>query len=182
MADLGDHWGRVDLAALGDEGGQLFSNLNQGQNLDPAFYLELVQASDRVEELGGDIVDGTAQIGLSADVPMVAMLEAQGIDPSVLTASAPAEAADVVESLTMAVEVWLDGDGMVRRLAMDLGEGLDALLEEIDVEGEEQLAGMEMGTEVTFFDHGDESIEVEVPAEADTVDVTELVRRLDTGA
>jgi hypothetical protein len=179
--ELGDKWGRVDLTALGDDAGQLFSQLNGGQNLDPAFYLELVQAADQVEELGGDIVDGRAQIGLAADVPMAALLEAQGIDPEALAASAPPEFADLAESMTMAVEVWLDGDGRVRRLVMDMGQGLDDLVEQYDVEGEEAevLTSMEIITKVTFSDHGDESIAVEVPAEADTVDVTESVRRIE---
>jgi len=179
--ELGDKWGRVDLTALSDDAGQLFSQLNGGQNLDPAFYLELVRAAESVEELGGDIVDGVAQIGLAADVPMADMLEAQGIDPATLTAGVPEEYADIAETMTMAIEVWLDGDGLVRRLAMDLGEGLDAMVEQYDVEGEEAevLTSIEFGTEVTFFDHGDESIAVEVPAEADTVDVTETVQRIE---
>lgn len=181
--EAGDKWGRVDLAALGDDAGQLFSQLNQGQNLEPAFYLELVQATDRVEELGGDIVDGVAQIGLAADVPMTSLLAAQGIDPEALTAGAPdPELAEAMRSLTLGVEVWLDGDGRIRRLGMDIGKGFAELAEEHDFEGEEELADLEVGTDITFFDHGDGSITVEVPAEADTVDVTETVRRLDTGA
>jgi hypothetical protein len=80
----------------------------------------------------------------------------------------------------MAVEVWLDGRGLIRRLAMDLGEGFATLAEDHDFEGEEMVAGMEVGTSIAFSDHGDQSIAVEVPAEADTVDITESVRRLDS--
>lgn len=180
--ELGDKWGRVDLAALGDESARMVSQLNQGQNLDPAFFLELVQATDRVEELGGDIVDGRAQIGLSADVPMVAILEAQGIDAAALTASAAPDTAEALASFSLGVEVWLDGEGLVRRLGMDLGKGLEQLLEEHELEGEERFAGFEFRTDITFSDHGDESIEVDLPAEGDTIDVTETVRELGTGA
>lgn len=180
VAGLGDSWGRVDLTGLADdaEPSELFSQLNQGQNLDPRFYIELVKDADDVKDLGSDTVDGVGLVGLAADVPLAAMIEAQGIDPSTLVGERSGEnLAEAMEEFMIPVGVWIDEDGNVRRLSMDIGKGLAAAAEATG-ESMGSMEGYTLGMSLRFFDHGDDAIEIDVPDEADTVDLTEKVRDL----
>lgn len=181
VTDLGDSWGRVDMAALrGDtEANALFSQLNQGQNLDPRFYLELVKDADDVKDLGEDTVDGLAMVGLAADVPLAAMLEAQGIDPATVVpdASPSFDVAEALEAFAIPVGVWIDEDGNIRRLSMDIGKGMAAAAEGLG-ESLGPMEGFTMGMSIRFSDHGDASIEIDVPDDAGTTDLTEKVRDL----
>lgn len=182
VMDLGDKWGHVDLSALDANllPGQVFSQLNQGQNLDPAFYIELLQDTQEVDELGVDMIDGVSAIGLAADVRMVALLEAQGVDPETVLAEVASEdadlAADVLESFAFPMEVWLDEAGDVRELTMDVGGATADLLAELGEEGPPE--GYQLATTIRFSDHGDETIEIAVPAPSDTVDITDSVQDL----
>jgi hypothetical protein len=179
VAVLGDSWGRLQLSDLGDDvdSQALFSQLNEGQNLQPGFYLDLMKASDDVEDLGSDTVDGDSMVGLAADVPFVALLEAQGIDPaSIVAESSYDNAAEAVEAFTLPIEIWLDDVGQVRVLEIDIGAGFDRMADEM---GEDGLPdGYEFTTVIRFTDHGDDSIVIEVPDEADTIDLTETVKDL----
>ena len=71
----------------------------------------------------------------------------------------------------MDVEVWIDGNSHVRRMSIDMGAGLDALAKEVG----DDLPGGGLGMVMTFdfFDYGDDAIEIDVPADSDTVDVTD---------
>ena len=179
VAELGDSWGRLQLSDLGDDfdSQALFSQLNEGQNLQPGFYLDLMKASDDVEDLGSDTFDGDSMVGLAADVPFVALLEAQGIDPaSVIAESSYDKAAEALEALALPIEIWLDDVGQVRALKIDVGAGFDQMADDM---GEDGLPdGYELTTVIRFTDHGDDSIVIEVPDEADTIDLTETVQDL----
>jgi hypothetical protein len=72
--------------------------------------------------------------------------------------------------------VWVDDDDRVRRITMALDMG--ALFEQFEDAG---AGGMQMSTDFStdFADYGDESIAVEVPADA--VDVTDSFLALEQG-
>jgi hypothetical protein len=177
LADLED-WGRVDLAALGDEVGmsEVGQAVGMDPSSDPAVLLELVAGADDVRPLGTDEVRGDQVTGLAAEISMRDMLEVQGVDPAEMTeqmeATAPPDAdfiddfMDDMLDTELPVEVWVDDAGYVRRVAFDidfrefiedagLGDDLDA-----DV-----FAAFSVGTTTDYFDYGDD-ITIDVPADA----------------
>ncbi|MFP3901844.1 MAG: hypothetical protein ACLFXM_13395, partial [Acidimicrobiia bacterium] len=176
---MGDGWGRIDLAALGDSYGMadLQSAMSGAQFGDPTVYLDLVAGADQVRELGDDEIRGVEVRGVAADVSVEEMLDQQGIDPEdyVSQFAGPGlpgagETLDELFTGTLPIEVWVDGDGYVRRLSIDMD--LTEALSSLDLPSAPPLDfEMSFGTSIDFFDYGDESISVEPPE--DWVDVTD---------
>jgi hypothetical protein len=174
LVDLGDGWGSIDVAALGDAlPADVQNAITGGQAFDPTVYLELVSDAEGVEELGTRDIDGERVTGLSAEVSFGDLLEAAGTDPSAFGELGPNEATDdlydQMTGMTTPVEVWVDEAGFVRQIAytLDMSELLDAL-----GEGSSPLGGdMSFGYTMDLYDYGDESISIEAPADA--TDITE---------
>jgi hypothetical protein len=190
LAALGDAWGRVDLAELGD-----VLPLNDvasaagGQAADPRALLDLVAGTDDVDELGDDEVRGVPVHGLAAQVTLGELLEASGLSAEEfmrsLGRSQPAEAEAFMDSLTdapMALEAWIDDDGYVRRVGyeFDLLAALAGVLPDQDLEGDGP-SGFTYGISMDFFDYGDDSIAIEFPDPDDAVDVTDSFLELYAG-
>ncbi|HEX6236278.1 MAG TPA: hypothetical protein VFZ68_03740 [Acidimicrobiales bacterium] len=179
LAGIGDAWGRIDIATIGDRYGMadLQSALGGAQIGDPSVFLDVVAGADQVRELGEDEVRGVAVRGLAADVSMGDVMAQQGIDPEEYLSALggglpPGNAAALDEFLTgtLPMEVWVDGDGYVRRLSFDLD--LAELVSSLDLPSAPPGdLEMSFGTSIDFFDYGDESISVEPPEE--WVDVTD---------
>jgi hypothetical protein len=189
LAELGDRWGRVDLEALGDLSViDLQSTAGAPGGTDPRAMLDAVASADDVEELGTDEIDGTPVNGLGARLSLRELLEAQGVDGERFidqmsanlgglnqTGSAGSDAVtETVFQAEVPFEVWVDGDGYVRRVAYDM----DAL--EI-LSGMEGFASGRLDRFVTsqtidFSDYGADDIEIEHPSDA--VDVTDAYRRM----
>lgn len=170
---MGDGWGRVDLAELGDVlPGEAASALGGGQTYDPQVFLDMIKGSEGVEELGSDEIDGVSVNGLAADVSMADMLEAQGMDAATAGAAG-------LEDMAFPIEVWIDGDDQIRRVSFSFdGE----TLADAAAEAGEDIDDMDIGSEMDAFefsmtmdftDYGDASIEVEVPTGDDVVDITQ---------
>lgn len=192
LVELGDRWGRVDLRQLGDVS---LAELQQllgapiDAELDPRLVLDLVAGADDVEELGTDVVGGVGVNGLGAEVPLADLLEAEGTDPEEyvdevaardiggLDAELRAAVAERALESEASYEVWVDGDGYVRRIALevDVTEILGWALT--------MATGLDeytVGGTVDYADYGDRSIAIELPADA--VDATPMVSRaLDAG-
>lgn len=179
LLELGDRWGRLDIAAVGESVGMadVQSVFGATQAGDPGIYLDLVAGADEARELGDDRVRGVPVHGLAADITLGDLFEEQGIDPEDYVAQfgggaagSPAAVAGALDAFltgALPVEVWVDDDGYVRRLTieMDLVEML-AGLDLLDPPQE-----LSVGTSMDFFDYGDESINIEMPD--DWVDVTD---------
>lgn len=187
LGELGDRWGRADLAALADVLPENWrSQLSQIrlQNLDPIAFLDLIAGAESVEELGTAEVQGEPMTGLAATVTAADISEAQGRSTSVTEPNVEAEPGalgDLLASLEYEVEAWIDHDGYVRRLGLDQGDAMEQLMEETDTYesdtyGSDTLSAFTFTLTLDLFDYGDESIEVEVPDAADTVDITAAVR------
>jgi hypothetical protein len=117
--------------------------------------------------------------GLAATVTAADISEAQGRSTSVTEPNVEAEAGalgDLLASLEYEVEAWIDHDGYVRRLGLDQGEAMEQLMDETDTYESDTLSAFTFILTLDLFDYGDESIEVEVPDAADTVDITAAVR------
>jgi hypothetical protein len=172
FAELGDRWGRVDIAALGDVSpGQATGSLTGSQAYDPQVFLDMIRETAEVEDLGTDEIDGEPVTGLAAEVDMEAMLEAQGLSTADLGGDAAALA-----GTTFPIEVWVGADDLIRRIHFSFDEESLAGAGGDTAGGEaaaEALGGVGMAVTMDFTDYGDESIEVEVPTGDDVVDITE---------
>jgi hypothetical protein len=190
LAALGDAWGRVDLAELGD-----VLPLNDvasaagGQAADPRALLDLVAGTDDVDELGDAEVRGVTVHGLAAQVTLGELLEASGLSAEEfmrsLGRSQPAEAESLIDSLLdarMALEAWIDDDGYVRRMGyeFDLLATLAGVVPDQDAEGDAP-SGFTYGITMDFFDYGDDSIAIEFPDPDEAVDVTDSFLELYAG-
>jgi hypothetical protein len=196
LAVLGDSWGRVDLQALGDLSlTDVQSTVGSPNGADPRAILDLVANADDVEELGTDEVDGVGVNGLGASVSLGDMLEAQGTDVEKFVQQMSANMAglgevdstalaDVMQTIADALvpfEVWVDGDGYVRRVSYEMdtldifdGTSIGDTLED------EGLEAFSVGTTTDYSDYGDDSIAIELPPPGaeNAVDVTDAYREM----
>jgi hypothetical protein len=187
LASLGDTWGRADLSVLADvlpENWQREVTQVRLQGLDPASFAGLVAHAESVEELEPAEVQGELMTGLTATVPAAAFTAAQqGADTTTPVTdpdqgSEPDSLGEVFDSLEYQVTAWIDGDGHIRRLELDQGDAMDQLGEAVDNPELEDVPGMGIVLTLDLFDYGDESIEVEMPGEHDTEDITAELRSL----
>lgn len=183
LAALADGWGSLDLARLGNQFGpaDVQSLAGNSQAGDPGAFLDLLAEVDDVRELGQGKLRGVAVRGLVADVSLAEMMELQGIDrdefldaytgqmPGGLHED-PEGAMDGFLETSLPIEVWIDDDGLLRRLSFDMGE-MFAALDVLAIEDEIGDVTMKAGITMDLFDYGDESIEIVFPEDA--VDVTD---------
>ena len=164
FGSLGDGWGKVDIAAMGDVApGEAAGSLGGGQAYDPQVFLDMIRESESAEELGTDEIDGVPVSGIAASVDMGDMLEAQGMSPEEVGG-----AVEDMAGLTFPMEVWIDADDLIRRIdyafdeetLAELGGGADAA----------GMGGISMTMD--FLDYGGD-ITVEVPSGDEVVDITE---------
>lgn len=189
LADLGDRWGRIDLGALGDL--SLFdvqSTAGGPGGTDPRAILDAVSGAEDVEELGTDEVDGTPVNGVGAELSLGQLLETQGVDPQRFVdqmsanlgglqqtgSDVPDEVMQRLVDAGIPIEVWVDGDGYVRRVAYEI-DALDVFAE---MEGfpTGRLDRFVTSQTLDFSDYGARDISIDLPA--DGVDVTDAYRRM----
>jgi hypothetical protein len=166
---LATGWGKVDVKALGAAGA---SGLDTSQSMDPKVFLDMLRKTGKVKELGTDTIDGVKVTGLSAEVNFGDLAQSQNLDSSQL-----GDVGDLAD-MTFPMEVWVDGDNLLRRISFSFD--LESLSKAVDDAGEDSdalgdLGGMEYGMTMDFKDYGDE-IEIEVPKDAK--DVTEAFKNL----
>jgi hypothetical protein len=161
VGDLDGGWGRVDLDELadllpGDQG-----TTSAIGTYDPRLFVDVVTKSTDVEELGDAEIRGVPVRGLAAEVPYADLLAVQGFTPASIEA---------INDITVPVEVWVDRAGLVRRVSFEFR------LDEIAAAPGQALSSHrpEVAVTVDLFDYGDESIRVELPADA--IDITDAFR------
>lgn len=132
--------------------------------------MDVVTNATDVEELGYDGIRGVAVTGLAAEVRYGDLLAAHGSGPASIEA---------MNDITVPVEVWVDRDGLVRRVSVEFGR--DAMAEALGPEADLSSFPVNVAFTLDLFDYGDESIDVELPADA--IDVTDAFRKmLESGA
>jgi hypothetical protein len=165
---LGTGWGRVDLAELADVMPGLLDTTSPPGTQMPGLFVDVVANAQDVEELGRDEIRGVAVDGLAAQVPFENLLGAQGT---------AIEGIELMNDITVAIEVWIDRDGLVRRV--NFGFHRDDVAEALGQENElVTMSSFPVDVDYTLdlFDYGDESIDVEFPADA--IDVTHAYRQM----
>jgi hypothetical protein len=190
LAALGDGWGRVDLAELGNFSlSEVQGSLGGPGGSDPRVILDLVAAADDAHEAEAQQIDGTTVPCTGAQLSMGEMLEAQGMDPeeysNQIAASLgvgpgtnvdPDELAERYLAIEIPFEVCVDDGGYVRRVSYEVdllemvGPGMDGGL------GAGGPTEFTMGTTIDYSDYGDESISIDFPPDA--ADVTEAYRNV----
>jgi hypothetical protein len=180
LAAMGDGWGSVDLAALGDQVPADLASAMGGQGIDPQVVVAMVQEADDVTDLGDGEVRGVQVRGLSAEVTMAEMLEASGQDPvafAELNGGVDDGAAEALYDLTTPIDVWIDDDGYLRR--MEFGYSMDEIVEAMG-EDPADLTGAGLGDldfayALDMFDYG---AELDFEAPDDAVDITDAFAAL----
>ncbi len=182
LGSLGGEWGRIDLSQLSISE---IASATGAQTTDPRAFLEMAARATDVQELGTDTIGGTEVRGLGATITYGDMIEAQGLDADdvrdQMTGGAGTDDAEfdetsdaVLEAMfaaEMPVEVWVDDDDRVRRVAMDLNM-TEIMAGVAELEGEDLGDfAMSMTMAMDFSDYGAESIEIDVPDDA--VDITD---------
>jgi hypothetical protein len=165
---LATGWGRVDLDELADVMPGLQDAASPLGTQMPRLFVDVVANARDVEELGRDEIRGVAVDGLAAEVPFENLFGAQGT------------AMDDVEEMNgiaVPIEVWVDGGGLVRRV--NFGFHRDDVA---GVPGQESDRAtissfpVDVDYALDLFDYGDDSIDVEFPADA--IDVTDAYRKM----
>lgn len=153
-------WLKFDLAELGKEAGIDFSALTQsGQDPTQALH-QLKAASGDIEKVGEEDVRGVSTTRYRATIDLRRYPE---LVPAADRAAARASTEQIIKLggvSTVPVDVWIDSDDIVRRVKQDL---------KVPIEGGLTI----MRQQFEFYDFGAE-VDVELPAEDEVVDVTEL--------
>jgi hypothetical protein len=156
-----DTWVRVDLTAAAEQEGLDPSALVGDQTGPAALLAQLDGASDDLEELGSEEVRGVETTHLRVTVDTGAAIEQA--DPSVRE-QLRTYAEVVGLPATYPMELWIDDDGLVRRIRtmLDLGAA----------------EGVTQQTTLELFDFG-VRVDLEPPLPEQTIELAELVRDLE---
>jgi hypothetical protein len=169
-ATEGDDWMRIDLSALFDE------DLGMGGPAgipfqDPTNNLRLLGGSAlHAQEAGEETIDGTdtTRYELVIDIEDAATEASQEVQDAV---EATAERTGLTE---LAMEVWIDDDDLIRRVAYTLDLDQAEVTETDDDTDSEVVADPEGSVTVTveYRDFG-ATLDIEVPDEDDVIDLDE---------
>ncbi len=174
LAPLAEHWGVADLDGLsGDDGGvgpmtrlRGMGSFGATQNADPMQLMALLDEATEVTDLGRSSIDGVEVTQMRAEVDVPTVLHAAGQGPVPGTEDAP-----TLDGATAVVDAWVDDDGLLRRLAVEVSIP--------ELTGTGGLADSPMGAEATMgfvvdvFDHG-ATFDVTEPDEPNPIDLAEV--------
>jgi hypothetical protein len=153
---LGRRWVKIDLRSLGAASGIDLAQLVQAGQTAPGRYLRWLSAARDVERVGEETVRGveTTHYRALIDLERLATEEPELRDS--LRALSSEQGLDAVPT-----EVWIDGDGLVRRLRQDY---------------ETSPSGAKTRTSVTMelYDFGVE-VDAERPEPEEVFDISELI-------
>lgn len=177
LGELGDGWGVIDVERVGGPEAQAaLGRITGGGSADPLQFTALLRAVEGdVTEVGRTELRGVPVTHLTGSVPLARLAEAQGTDLDALADDpSVAEALDPLLATLVPIDVFVDDDGRLHRIAFtfDLGSALAE-------------AGAPGGTAsyrvaMDAFDHGDPGIAIELPERSEAVDLTDWA--LDLGS
>lgn len=159
MLPAGKRWVRMDLEKLGEQAGVDMQQLMSLGANDPRRMLDYIRTAADLEEAGAETVRGVATTRYRGTIDVAKALEALPAEQRPLAEAAMGMLREAgLDSVP--VEVWVDGDGYVRRIrqtySMELGGRQSAARTELELFG--------FGTPV----------DVTVPPAEETVDVSSL--------
>ena len=157
----GKRWMRLDLSALGADPsfGELLTQL---QSADPRNNWAQLEGVKEAEELGTEDIRGVSTRHFRVKIDVTDAL-------AEMPAEAKAAFAEVYgDTKELEADVWIDDDGTIRRMAMDIDLSKANLPE---------LEGVPTGAihmEMDFFDY-DRPVEAKIPAASETFDFSEMM-------
>jgi hypothetical protein len=126
-------------------------SFNLGQN-DPSKMLEYLRATSEIDEVGEDTVRGAHTTHYDARINLDKV--AERVSPE--AAQALEQATKTLKTKEIPLDVWIDDDGLVRRLTMDW-----------------HPAGGTFTLSLDLFDFGE--VDIDVPSAAETTDLSKLM-------
>ena len=182
LAALGDGWGSVSVAGLGEVLPEdVAASIAGQQSFNPRAAVEMMENAEGVEELGTEEIDGVTQRGLRADVTFADLIRTSGIDPETYAETDGADAEAMMGELIdmrMPVEVWVDDDGYLRTLTytLSMGDLIGAM--DADLPGGAGLGELDFVYAIRFADYGAD-FTFETPSEA--TDITDAFAEIYDG-
>jgi len=180
LKTMGNSWGKVDLASLGDPVPNDVGKWLPGtRDFGVRQALDMLVNATNIKVERPTVIDGQRYAHLSAQVGYADLLEAEGVDVSSALASpnTPPDFAKVINNAELRTEVWVDRQGHVRRLKVDTGSSFAQIAKAVGgadkVPDEFRIEGV-----FDFSDYGDQGIDVKLPAAAQTVDITAPLHKL----
>jgi hypothetical protein len=157
---LDTDWISMDLEALAPGFSDLAS-LSQGQN-DPTAQLEYLRGISDAEEVGTEQVAGVETTHYSGTVDLDAAYDRLPDDTRGELKQAIAQARKQFGNGAMPVDVWIDGDGLLRRMTISLESGGNSAVD----------FGMEVTMEIPEYGI---AMHLPIPKDGDVTDVSGLL-------
>ena len=157
---LDTDWISMDLDEL-VPGFSDLASLSQGQN-DPTAQLEYLRGISDAEEVGAEQVAGVETTHYSGTVDLDAAYDRLPDDTRGELKQAIAQARKQFGHGAMPVDVWVDGDGLLRRMTMSLESGGNSAVD----------FGMEMTMEIPEYGI---AMHLPIPKDGDVTDVSDLL-------
>ncbi|MCC7078402.1 MAG: hypothetical protein IT198_14870 [Acidimicrobiia bacterium] len=175
----GAAWIKMDPATLTGLSAEQMESMS-GQIQDPTQLLAFLEAAGAdVEEAGTEEIDGFETTVYKATATLGALMEEQSeaVEKVLGKGTVTEETLETMADVEIPMEVWVDGDGRVRRLRVQM----DMSAAMAGASGQEGGAGsLLVDLEENFTDFGVD-VEVEPPPATETVDFAELFANLGQG-
>jgi hypothetical protein len=166
-------WIKIDTTATGQDMSQ-FQSMSGGTN-NPAQMMAMLRGvSGDLQEVGTDTIDGveTTQYHGTLDLEKAIQAAPQEQQAEI---QAALDQLKSLGSLTFPFDVWVDGDGLVRRLQLtfDLSQMLGAAASQLS-------PGTQIGMVMTMnmYDYG-QPVDIQVPPASQVTDASDLATALD---
>lgn len=154
----GKRWVKLDLEALGRQQGVDLGQLQQlGGGSDPTQWLTYLKQTGGIENLGREDVNGVATTHYRATIDFDKVAENAGE-----SAASVRQLEQLTGRKTLPSDIWIDGDGRVRRQAIDYSASQP----------------VEMHIQLTVdYERFGVPVDMHAPDASDTTDLTDLVGR-----
>jgi hypothetical protein len=157
-------WIEFDVNSLGAESGIDLSQLQQLGQSDPSQALDYLRATGSVEEVGSEQIDGFETTHYAGTIQLDAVVEQVPADQREAVRKAIDQLKEQTGLTEIPVDVWVDGDGLVRKMSF-------TYTAKVPVGDETQDASSTVTME--FSDYGVD-VNVEAPPADEVTNLAEL--------
>lgn len=166
----GKPWAMFDAESMGGAGGlNGFSGLGQPGSGDPTQYLEFLKGvSGDVETVGTEDVRGVGTTHYKATLDFEKVIEQASSEAKAELDASLDQFKSQLGTTEMPMEVWIDDDGLMRRMAMSFSAGT-----------EEESGSFSMTMTIEMFDFG-KPVDIQIPPASDVTDVSEMMGNMGT--
>lgn len=170
MLPAGKHWMKVDLGALGEQTGlDLSALITQGGGQDPTQVLTYLKAAGGdVTRVGSETVRGVATTHYKATIDFKRVPESAPAEQRAAVRRSINELIELSGTSSAPLEVWIDGDGLARRILTTTTTGTAA-------------QRIKLRQRIELYDFGTK-VDVTIPPAGETVDAGDLGQLAPDGA